>query len=247
MSNSNFSRCLSLLRQEKGVSQRVAAKELLVSQALLSHYENGIREPGLNFVLRACEYYKVSADFLLGRTLSRDGTVIVDIDRLRDISGGVGKAVDANSVSLLAKNLLGNSLELLLDLLNKTGNEEIVRTAANSLSNAIYTIFRHFYQADGTGNREFFSVSSQKFALSAATIDALCCEMEYVEALLAHAKGKGAYPDLSNEALEQETALYQSLLHIIYITGERINRRTGGEPGAKHDAKERRTAAEAER
>ena len=36
-----FSRTLSLLRKERGVSQRVAAADLGVSQALLSHYENG--------------------------------------------------------------------------------------------------------------------------------------------------------------------------------------------------------------
>ena len=69
--SSDFSRCLSLLRQEKGISQRAAAKDLGISQALLSHYENGVREPGLAFVTKACNYYNVSADFLLGRTLSR--------------------------------------------------------------------------------------------------------------------------------------------------------------------------------
>ncbi|MEG0756195.1 MAG: helix-turn-helix transcriptional regulator, partial [Oscillospiraceae bacterium] len=74
--STTFSRSLSLLRQEKGISQRAAAKDLGISQALLSHYENGIREPGLAFVTHACDYYIVSADFLLGRTLSRDGSVI---------------------------------------------------------------------------------------------------------------------------------------------------------------------------
>ena len=62
-----FARVLSQLRHEKGVSQRQAAQSLGVSQALLSHYENGIREPGLAFVVRACDYYQVSADYLLGR------------------------------------------------------------------------------------------------------------------------------------------------------------------------------------
>ena len=71
-----FARTLSQLRHEKGVSQREAAQALEVSQALLSHYENGVREPGLAFVVKACNYYNVSADFLLGRTLSRDGTTI---------------------------------------------------------------------------------------------------------------------------------------------------------------------------
>ena len=59
-----FSRTLSLLRKERGVSQRVAAADLGVSQALLSHYENGIREPGLAFVSKVCDYYHVSADYL---------------------------------------------------------------------------------------------------------------------------------------------------------------------------------------
>ena len=83
--NADFSRTLALLRQEKGISQRKAAKELGISQALLSHYENGIREPGLAFVKKACDYYHVSADYLLGRTLDRDGGMI-DAESLYDSS-----------------------------------------------------------------------------------------------------------------------------------------------------------------
>ena len=63
-----FSETMSELRRKKGASQRTAAADLGISQALLSHYENGAREPGLDWVCRACEYYGVSADYLLGRT-----------------------------------------------------------------------------------------------------------------------------------------------------------------------------------
>ena len=84
--NQDFSRTLSLLRRERGVSQRVAAKDLGISQALLSHYENGAREPGLAFVRKACDYYHVSADFLLGRSMSRDGTTIIEPEELYDAS-----------------------------------------------------------------------------------------------------------------------------------------------------------------
>lgn len=63
-----FSETMSELRRKKGASQRTAAADLGISQTLLSHYENGAREPGLDFVCRACEYYGVSADYLLGRT-----------------------------------------------------------------------------------------------------------------------------------------------------------------------------------
>ena len=68
MQERQFCMNLSRLRREKGVSQRKAASDLHISQALLSHYENGAREPGLAFVCRACDYYGVTADFLLGRT-----------------------------------------------------------------------------------------------------------------------------------------------------------------------------------
>ena len=71
--SSDFSRCLSLLRQEKGISQRAAAKELGISQALLSHYEKGVRECGLDFLVRAAAYYGVSCDYLLGRTPPEPG------------------------------------------------------------------------------------------------------------------------------------------------------------------------------
>ena len=71
MANNDFPRLLTLLRKERGLSQKQAATDLKVSQALLSHYEKGIRECGLDFLLRAAEYYGVSCDYLLGRTSHR--------------------------------------------------------------------------------------------------------------------------------------------------------------------------------
>jgi len=65
---SSFSKLLSKLRRESGYSQRKVAGDLGISQALLSHYENGAREPKLEFIVRVCDYYRVSADYILGRT-----------------------------------------------------------------------------------------------------------------------------------------------------------------------------------
>ncbi len=64
----SFCNVLSQLRRMRGYSQRKVASDLQISQALLSHYENGAREPGLDFVCRACDYFEVTADCLLGRT-----------------------------------------------------------------------------------------------------------------------------------------------------------------------------------
>ena len=49
----DFAKRLTLVRKERGISQKQAAADLEVSQALLSHYERGVRECGLEFVARA--------------------------------------------------------------------------------------------------------------------------------------------------------------------------------------------------
>ncbi len=63
----SFAETLLALRQGRNLSQRTVAADLGISQPLLSHYEKGTREPGLSFVCRACDYYGVTADYLLGR------------------------------------------------------------------------------------------------------------------------------------------------------------------------------------
>lgn len=71
--NTNFNERLVEMRIEKGLSQKEAASDLGVSQALLSHYEKGIREYSLSFLCRAAEYYNVTTDYILGVSDSRSG------------------------------------------------------------------------------------------------------------------------------------------------------------------------------
>ena len=110
-STTEFSRTLSLLRQERGVSQRTAAGDLGISQALLSHYENGIREPGLAFVVRACDYYHVSADFMLGRTLSRDGSMLSSEEVLS--AAEPGNVLQGSVLATLQSKLLSGAVGVL--------------------------------------------------------------------------------------------------------------------------------------
>lgn len=76
--DSNFPIILSELRKEKGLSQKDAAAQLGISQALLSHYEKGIRECGQSFLLRVADFYDVSTDYLLGRSKNRNDIQIWD-------------------------------------------------------------------------------------------------------------------------------------------------------------------------
>lgn len=68
----NFPVILTELRKEKGLSQKEAAAKLGISQALLSHYEKGIRECGQSFLIRVADFYGVTCDYLLGRTAIRN-------------------------------------------------------------------------------------------------------------------------------------------------------------------------------
>ena len=89
----SFAETLTALRQSRNLSQRTVAADLGISQPLLSHYEKGTREPGLNFVCRACDYYGVTADYLLGRA-SHPGDVSVSRSRafLADLRGTLDRA-----------------------------------------------------------------------------------------------------------------------------------------------------------
>jgi transcriptional regulator with XRE-family HTH domain len=225
--NQDFSRTLSLLRRERGVSQRVAAGELGISQALLSHYENGAREPGLAFVRKACDYYHVSADFLLGRSMSRDGTNIIEPEELYDASAEKGNVVRGSISAMLSKKLLVNSLDLLFDLLGKVGSKNAITAASNYLGDAVYKVFRHLYRASGTQNEGFFSIDSNRFLAGCTDADMVYSEADYMEALTLQVKEKGkeSFPAMNDEALHQNyPQACQSLLQIVHTTGERVNK-----------------------
>lgn len=101
--NDSFPSILTQLRREKGISQKAAAAQLGTSQALLSHYENGVRECGLDFVVRAARFYGVTCDYLLGNSTSRDGMPTYGEDELTANGklGQISSSIILNSVNSL--------------------------------------------------------------------------------------------------------------------------------------------------
>ncbi len=217
--NENFSRVLGLLRQEKGVSQRKAAAELGISQALLSHYENGVREPGLNFVARACDYYHVSADYLLGRTLSRDGAII-EAEELVDASEA-RESLKGSIMAKLQKKLIVNTASVLFDLLGKTGSKEAVTQAGAYLSSALYQLFRQLYRAAG-GNESYFSTDRQDFDMDVFSADMTLARIRYAKALEEY---EGEYPPMDAQSLaEGYQGLAQAVAQVMHNTDERAKK-----------------------
>ncbi len=99
---SKFAVVLSQLRKERGISQKRAATDLGISQALLSHYEKGIRECGLDFVIKCSKYYGVTTDYLLGVSESRNGLDTASFGVLGD--GEQGKSF--STLAQATKNIL---------------------------------------------------------------------------------------------------------------------------------------------
>lgn len=216
---SNFSRVLSLLRQEKGISQRKAAAELGISQALLSHYENGIREPGLAFVTRVCDYYHVSADYLLGRSLSRDGAVI-EAEDLIDASEAK-ENLRGSIMAKLQKKLIVNTTSVLFDLLGQVGSKEAVTQAGAYLSSALYQLFRQLYRSAG-GNESYFSTDRVSFDMDVLSADMTLARIQYTRALEAY---KGDYPAVDAQSLANSyQGLAQAVAQVFHNTDERAKK-----------------------
>lgn len=218
--NTEFSRKLSLLRKERGVSQRTVAKDLGISQALLSHYENGVREPGLAFVVKACDYYHVSADFVLGRTLSRDGNGLTTDDLLH--AAEQGNVLQGSVLATLQTKLVGGAISVLFGLLGKLNDRTALNAAAAYLGSGVYQLYRRYYRAAGA-NESYFATDPDAFQLGAADADMKLSETKYNRVLQARNEQNMEFPDLSGEALALAyPGINQSLTQVLHNTDVRL-------------------------
>lgn len=161
--NKDFPRIITMLRKEKKYSQKQVAEDLGISQALLSHYEKGIRECGLDFVIKVSDYYSVSCDFLLGRTPERSGAML-RFDDIPDEEDSPEQVTAKSSlVPLLNKKILSNSLTIIYDMLIKANNKSLTANVSNYLMLCLYRVFRTIYSASEKSQQTMFAISEHKF------------------------------------------------------------------------------------
>lgn len=199
---SDFSRIISILRKERNISQKQASDDLEISQALLSHYEKGAREPKLSFVIRVADYYNVSCDYLLGRTLEKTGGAL-KAHQIEDTSLEKDNVVKGTVASLIQKKLLLNSIGLIMDIAGSSKNNELVSAVSSYFYFPIYKSYR--YLSAGLENPNMFNVSEDYF-------DLLCDAEQKVREVRIKSLAKNdlkmnpnqkevAFSDLSPEAL----------------------------------------------
>ncbi|MBQ4093781.1 MAG: helix-turn-helix transcriptional regulator, partial [Oscillospiraceae bacterium] len=154
----SFNRILTLLRKERGLTQKEAAASLGISQALLSHYEKGIRECGLSFVVRAAEFYGVSCDYLLGRSPDRSGLTLSVEELPENTDDPNDNRYRGSLLPVLSKKLLINSLSVLYDFLLRNPDKALVGEITNYLNTAVYKMFRTVYSANSRNQDKLFSI-----------------------------------------------------------------------------------------
>ncbi|MCP3773450.1 helix-turn-helix domain-containing protein [Paenibacillus sp. MZ04-78.2] len=67
---------IALLREKQALTQEELSSKINISRASLSHYEKNRREPDYETVVKIADFFKVSIDYLLGRT--KDPRVVLE-------------------------------------------------------------------------------------------------------------------------------------------------------------------------
>ncbi len=158
--NADFPRLITLLRKEKGISQKQAAAEFGISQALLSHYEKGIRECGLDFLVKCARFYGVSCDYLLGVSPERNGRQLT-VEDIPEADSAKDTVFRGNIMPVLNKKLISNSLSIIYDLVGKSESKQLNTEVSNYLMMAVYRTFRILYSANPKNENTMFSVPQE--------------------------------------------------------------------------------------
>lgn len=221
---SEFSRIITLLRKEKGITQKQAAEQLGVSQALLSHYEKGIRECGLDFVVRVADFYGVSCDYLLGRSPDRSGLTL-SVEEIPNPETAKDGVFHGSVLPTFNKKLISNSLNILYDKLNSCPDKGLVSEISAYLMIAVYKMFRLLYNAGPKNASSLFGV--RKSVYSGYADAAMHVAEANVEAILSgedigtgsSVKDTSAF-SMTSEKLSKEYPLYATSLFNLIKTSE---------------------------
>ena len=219
MMSAEFAKYLSRLRRSSGISQREAATALGVSQALLSHYEKGIREPGLDFVIRAADYYGVSTDHLLGRMPTQPKAPEAH-PHLRAAETGLGAYTQGT------EQAIRDALDVVLDLLGRTGDPGVFSYATIYLGEVLYELLRHFFRLSGEYDpRLFFSLSDESLDSGAVVSDITWVRAQYILAIKQLGEAGPRSPMLTRAQFEEryDPQVYESLKRMFFMVSRRIS------------------------
>lgn len=227
--NENFPRIISHLRKESGVNQKTVAEHLQISQSLLSHYEKGKRECGLDFLVKIAEYYNVSCDYLLGRTLDRQGSALTleEASKIANSRSEKGENYTGNTIlSVFNKKLIFNSLSVIYDILLRIDNKRLTKALSMYLMLPIYKVFRTLFSIDDTNHQTAFSLNKERYKGYCDASMSLAYSDAKHTIYKKNSKVKGV--EISSKQLEEDYPdSYSYLLNLIQHSERFIDSKTG--------------------
>lgn len=152
MAQNKFAEIITATRKRRGLSQKQAALELGISQALLSHYEKGIRECNLDFLVKLSDYYGVSCDYLLGHSTAKS----------------------SKSASAQRQRGMVRSVEALMLLAERSDDKKLVDSITAYFKNCIYRGLKLFdgickgmrFESDDTSISYALAEAETQFAIA---------------------------------------------------------------------------------
>lgn len=96
---------------------------------------------------KVCDYYHVSADYMLGRTLARDGSMLTAEEILN--AAEPSNVLQGSVLATLRGKLITSASGVLFGLLGKLGDKDAINAAADSLGCHIYLLYRLLHRAAG--------------------------------------------------------------------------------------------------
>jgi len=98
---------LKELRKKKGYSQKQLADILFVNQTAVSQWERGVTHPNKNTLLKLCELYNVTIDYIFGREQATSITPLppddewVVIDLIASVAAGYNHFADTDIIEMV--------------------------------------------------------------------------------------------------------------------------------------------------
>ncbi len=172
MPKNKLNQILSETRKRRGISQKQAALELGISQALLSHYEKGIRECSLDFLVKLADYYGVTTDYLLGHSTTKN----------------------ARTASAQRQRSLVRTLETIMLLSERLDDEKLRQSSTDFIKKSLYRILKLY---DGILGELKFSGDDMDIARASAL-----AELDFAEAYCAALEQKDSDISLHSSSLE---------------------------------------------
>ena len=160
------------------------------------------------------DYYGVSCDYLLGRSPEPSGNLISAEEVPAPEQIGDNK-MGSSVLATLNKKLIANSLNILFDLLAKSGNHELLKLVSDSLFLNVYALFRLIFSANEQNNAELFKLSKKLYTSLAPA--AMLRDQAYIRLYLSEKDSVNSDKlAITTESLSKEYPLFaSSLLNLV--------------------------------